>query len=312
MRRPRTSAATLRASSDGSGTTRLGGEAMRTTLKPSPPAPSSTTFKARARARSKQVCSPFLTAMLSEPSTTMMRCVRVPPASTPLPPAGLSQRQRDSAQGVTEAMARTIRSTTRQRRARRISCSRRIRRAFLRWAQSRKRMAAHSTTRKRRRLSRWMMMGMETAPPATAAAVSGVSKRTANRGMMNDTAVPLLSRTRQPATEITGQDQPRRRVGAQRQVVDVLHQAVALQLAHEVLHLLEVAVAQRARVGEQFRHLLQAAEKRGLLEGEVQFGGVQDLHDDHLVALVAQMLQAGEDVVEFVEAVGEQHDDAAA
>ncbi len=43
-------------------------------------------------------------------------------------------------------------------------------------------MAAQTTTLKRLRLSRWMMMGTDTAPAATAAAVAGASNKMANKG----------------------------------------------------------------------------------------------------------------------------------
>src|SRR5262249_717482 len=56
-------------------------------------------------------------------------------------------------------------------------------RVFFFWAASRKRMAAHWTTLKRRRLSRWMMTGIDSTPPVTAAADHHVSKRKA-RGSM--------------------------------------------------------------------------------------------------------------------------------
>ena len=75
----RISAPTLRASSDGSGTMRRGGAAIRTTLKPSVPAPSSTSRPASSRARSKHVPSPSLVPMLIEASITMTRCVRAEP-----------------------------------------------------------------------------------------------------------------------------------------------------------------------------------------------------------------------------------------
>jgi hypothetical protein len=64
---------------------------------------------------------------------------------------------------MTLAMAKTTRATMAQRVKRRMSCSSRIRRVFCRWAASRKRIAAQTTILKRRRLSRWMMIGTETA-----------------------------------------------------------------------------------------------------------------------------------------------------
>jgi hypothetical protein len=45
-------------------------------------------------------------------------------------------------------------------------------------------MAAQVTTLKRLRLSKWMTMGMATAPATAAAAARGVPKKKANKGMI--------------------------------------------------------------------------------------------------------------------------------
>src|SRR5262249_41220017 len=94
-------------------------------------------------------------------------------------PSGSQEAQSLSAQSVPLTRATTSRNRRQTRRARSRSCSRRMRRVFCFWAASRKRMAAQVTTRKRLRLSRWMMMGMETAPTATARALQGEKKRKA-------------------------------------------------------------------------------------------------------------------------------------
>ena len=82
-------------------------------------------------------------------------------------------------------------------------------------------------------------------------------------------------------------------------------QAAALQFADETLNLFQIAVAQRARIGQHLRILLQAAEQRRFLEWELQLGPIQDVHDDDLVPLVPQMLQTVEDVRQIVEKIAE-------
>ena len=146
-RRAWTSSATLPASSDGSGTMRRGGAAMSTTLKPSPDDASCNSLFAVARARSQHVVSPVRVAMLKEPSSTRILCVRRLPEAARTALSGKTRAHTFSAQGMTLAMARTRSNTISVRTASRMSCSSRMRLVFFFCAARRKRMAAQVTMR---------------------------------------------------------------------------------------------------------------------------------------------------------------------
>ena len=85
-------------------------------------------------------------------------------------------------------------------------------------------------------------------------------------------AIHSASFPRQPMRQVTRQRHAQVRVRPQLHVIDVLVAAAVLQLRDEALDLVQVAVAQRARVGQQLGVLLQAAEQRRFLEREVQLG----------------------------------------
>src|SRR6266851_1690763 len=96
-----------------------------------------------------------------------------------------------------------------------------------------------------------MMMGMAPTPAAAANAASGVPNRKPSRG---ETGVGKRSTSFpcQPVGKVTRQRDAERGVGPQLHVVDVLVPATALDLLQERLHLVEVALPQRAWVGQQF------------------------------------------------------------
>src|SRR6266851_8751342 len=133
-----------------------------------------------------------------------------------------------------------------------------------------------------------MMMGMATTPAAAANAASGVPKRKPSRG---ETGVGKRSTSFpcQPVGEVTRQRDAKGGVGPQLHVVDVLVAAAALDFLEERLHLVEVALPQRAWVGQQFRVLFQPAKEGGLLEGELQFGAVQHVQDDDFMPFIPQV-----------------------
>src|SRR6516165_6287333 len=133
-----------------------------------------------------------------------------------------------------------------------------------------------------------MMMGIDAAPTAVASAAHGVRKKIAS-------SVGAMSLP-QSLRQIPGQYRAHVAVGAQRNIVDILSSAAALQFFEERRELRNVALAQAARVGEQVGQLFQSAKERGILEGEIHLGRVQHLEDDHIVALVTQMAQACEDL----------------
>ena len=71
------------------------------------------------------------------------------------------------------------------------------------------------------------------------------------------------------------------------------------------------ALRRRPRLDQHLGQLLQPAEQRGLLEGEVQFGRVEHVQQDDLVPAVAEVLQSGHHRVDVVEQVAKHHDHAA-
>ena len=73
-----------------------------------------------------------------------------------------------------------------------------------------------------------------------------------------------------------------------------------------------VGAPQGVRLGQDLGQPLQALEQRRLAERELELGRVEHVEDDHLVAAVAEVLQAGDDPGRVVEEVGEDGDHARA
>ena len=110
-RNPFSSRTTLPASCEGSATSQTGLSFMSRTLKPSPAGDSLTILQGQSRARSKTVyAASVLRAMLNEPSSTRILWVRPPLGGVNPQPSGQSGPRRSSAQGMTLAMANTIRA----------------------------------------------------------------------------------------------------------------------------------------------------------------------------------------------------------
>src|ERR1700704_3702834 len=116
----------------------------------------------------------------------------------------------------------------------------------------------------------------------------------------------------QTVSQVAGQSDAQVLVGAQLHIVHVLIPAAAPQLRNEAVDLLQIAVAQRSRIGEQFGQLLQSAEQGRFLEREIELGAVHDVKDNHFVPLVTQVLEARENLARIVEEVAEQNHDRAA
>ena len=127
-----------------------------------------------------------------------------------------------------------------------MSCSRRMRRVFCFWAARRKRMAAQVTTLKRRRLSRWMMIGHRHRAGADGQRRSHRPKK-ANRARESAISSGFATksryvRSRQAVRQVTRQRHAQRRVGPQLHVIDVLVAAAVLQLVDERFDLFQVAL----------------------------------------------------------------------
>src|SRR5262249_22708125 len=121
-----------------------------------------------------------------------------------------------------------------------------------------------------------------------------------------------LLRPRQATRQVTGQRHPQVRVRPQADIVDVLPSAAAFQLLKKAVQLVQVAVAQRPRIGEQLRFLLQAAEQGRLLEREIKLSRIQDMEQDHLMPAIAQVLQPLEKIVHVVKTIAKQNNQPAA
>src|SRR5437667_8240 len=98
-----------------------------------------------------------------------------------------------------------------------------------------------------------MMTGMDTAAAPTASVVAHMPKKANKPDPMS--VVSRSFRARQAVREVTGKSHAQGRIGAHLHVIDVLLPAAFLQLGDERLHLLQVTLAEAARVGEQFRKL---------------------------------------------------------
>jgi exopolysaccharide production protein ExoZ len=94
--------------------------------------------------------------------------------------------------------------------------------------------------------------------------------------------------------------------------VDLHAAAAVLDRRHVLVQGLQITLADADRIGQEFRQLFEAAKQRHVAEREIDFGGIEHVEEHHLVLLIAQVLQAGEDVRHIVEQVGEDEDDAAA
>src|SRR5207302_2042370 len=78
-----------------------------------------------------------------------------------------------------------------------------------------------------------------------------------------------------------------------------------LQLQKVRLDFVQIALAQRSRVRQQLRVLLQAAKEGCLLKGEIELRPIQDVEDDDFVALVPQVLQARQQLRDVIKQVAE-------
>src|SRR4051812_22107862 len=94
----------------------------------------------------------------------------------------------------------------------------------------------------------------------------------------------LLLGPRCPVRQVARQRHAQTRIRPQLHVVDVLIAAASLQLLDEATDLLEVTLAQAARVCQEFRILFQAAEESRLLERKGQLEAVKDVPDDDFMA----------------------------
>src|SRR5207302_8369447 len=78
-----------------------------------------------------------------------------------------------------------------------------------------------------------------------------------------------------------------------------------LQLQKVRLDFVQIALAQRSRIRQQLRVLLQAAKQGCLLEGEIELRPIQDVEDDDFVTLVPQVLQARQQLRDVIKQVAE-------
>ena len=83
------------------------------------------------------------------------------------------------------------------------------------------------------------------------------------------------------------------------------------QPRQEAVELGQIRLPQGPRLDQHVGQLLQAAEEHHLLEGKIDLGRVEHVHQDHLVPAVAEVLQAGHHRVHVVEQVAEDDHDAA-
>src|SRR5437762_8286689 len=129
-----------------------------------------------------------------------------------------------------------------------------------------------------------MMTGID-ASKIPAAKNAGVTKAIAR--MSKDRTIELFHARRTGREELAqGHIQG---VAAAETLEIHMHSAAHLfELLREQRQLLDVSLAQRPRLGEQFAGLLQPFEERDVFEGEFDLAGIENLKDHHLVLLVTQ------------------------
>ena len=136
---------------------------------------------------------------------------------------------------------------------------------------------------------------MAPAAPRTSSAVARRAERVQS--------VTALAPTARPGSSTAATS--RLLVGPQRNVIDIDHPAALLQLVEERAELGLIGPPQGVRLGQDLGQPFQSLEERRVAEREIELGRVEDVEDDHLVAAVAEVLQAGEDPRHVVEQVGE-------
>src|SRR5262249_51947523 len=108
--------------------------------------------------------------------------------------------------------------------------------------------------------------------------------------------------------EVFGQRQSEIRVRPQLDVIDLMEPAASLKFAAEGVELMQLAVADTDGVGQQVRQLLEAVEERRLPEWELDFRAVEHVEYHHVMPLILQVLEPGEDLARFVEKIAEDRD----
>src|SRR5262249_16033452 len=94
-------------------------------------------------------------------------------------------------------------------------------------------------------------------------------------------------------------------VSAEADVVDFQPAAPGFDGLDVCVQCPQVAVANGGGVGEDFRLPFKPAKERGVADWEIEFRAVERVEQHHFVLLIAEVLQAREDVRNVVEQIAE-------
>src|SRR4051812_17942575 len=227
--------------------------------------------------------------MLYDWSITKKWCVSLSPSAS----TGASRKKG-------RAMARERRIMMRMRRSSRRMFSICMRFWVFCSARRRNSIAAQRIRLNFWRCRRWMMTGI--APPSA----------NQSRAGLKNPMLRQLGPDREPAGEVLGELDVQVLVRRDPDVDDHLPDAALAHVLAELIDLGEVGLAEGAGVDELLGIVFEALEEGHALEGEGQLVLVEDVEDDHVVALVAEVLEALQDDVGLVEEVGDQDDQPAA
>ena len=115
-----------------------------------------------------------------------------------------------------------------------------------------------------------------------------------------------------PFAEILGEGGVEGGGGIQEDVVDMVFAAFAFVAFREGVHGVRIGLADMPRLGGHPLIRLDVPERGIVAEGERALQGIQDVHDDHFVLLVPEMLERGKDPVGIIHQVAQNDHESAA
>src|SRR5262245_60269126 len=112
--------------------------------------------------------------------------------------------------------------------------------------------------------------------------------------------------------QVGAEEQVETLIGLGDDVVDLRRAAAALDRFEEARQLVEVSAAEGTRVTRYLAVVFEILDARDVVEREIHLRRVEHLEDDHLVLLVAKVLQGADQLGGVVEQVGQDNYERAA
>lgn len=120
-----------------------------------------------------------------------------------------------------------------------------------------------------------------------------------------------LFHSRLPLGEEIAEGGFERDAGVYQFVIGVDGAAGLAEAGSGLVQLLEIGLAESAGLGKELAGFFEAFEHRYLLEGEIDLGGIEDLHHDQFMAAIAQEAEGFFNLVKIIEEIGEDQHEAA-